>query len=196
MDSKDETSALEQNGARLFTLPNLLCYLRILLTPVIIYFLSMGAYLESLVIFLCAGLTDALDGALARWLRQTSRFGKFLDPIADKFFVNAVFICFAVLALLPWWFAALVFLRDASFGLAYGLARLKKRQSDVTPVRVSKANTFLQVILGLLVMGDPLTVFNFSHVQWLVVGFVTITSAISAIIYLKRWVVLMKEPLS
>ena len=106
-----------------------------------------------------------------------------------------MFIAFAVLALLPWWFAALVFLRDLSFGLAYGLARLKKRQSDVTPVGISKANTFLQVVLGLAVMGDPLLTLDFSAAQWVVVAFVTFTSIISAITYLKRWIVLMKEPL-
>lgn len=195
MEAKDGTNQKDQGSARLFTLPNILCYTRILLTPVIIYFLSIGAFIESLMVFLIAGLTDALDGTIARLLNQTSRFGKFLDPIADKFFINSIFITFAVLSLLPWWFAALVFLRDVSFGLAYGLARVKKRQSDVTPVGISKANTFLQVVLGLLVMGGPFITQDFSLFQWLLVAFVTVTSAISAVIYLKRWVLLMKEPL-
>jgi len=195
MELKDGTVQNEAGSARLFTLPNILCYTRILLTPAIIYFLSVGAFVESLIVFLIAGLTDALDGTLARLLNQTSRFGKFLDPVADKFFINSVFITFAALSLLPWWFAALVFLRDMLFGLAYGLARVKKRQSDVTPVRISKANTFLQVILGLLIMGGPLVTQDFGVFLWLLVAFVTVTSAISAVIYLKRWVLLMKEPL-
>lgn len=179
-----------------FTLPNLLCYIRILLTPVIVYFLAQAAFLEALIVFFIAGLSDALDGPLARFLNQTSLFGKFLDPIADKVFVNAVFMTFAAIALLPWWFAALVLLRDVLFALAYAWSRIRKRKSDVTPVAISKANTFLQVVLGLTVLGEPLLGLDLAQYIWVVVGFVTITSAISAVIYLRRWIALMRMPLA
>ncbi|MGD8327701.1 MAG: CDP-alcohol phosphatidyltransferase family protein [Sphingomonadales bacterium] len=191
----DNSHRQELSTLSYFTLPNLLCYSRILLTPVIVYFLVEAAFFEALIVFFLAGLSDAVDGPLARLFNQTSLFGKFLDPIADKIFVNAVFITCAVIAILPWWFAALVLLRDVLFALAYAWSRIRKRKSDVTPVGISKANTFLQVVLGLTVMGEPLIGLDLRQYIWAVVSFVTITSAISAMIYLRRWVVLMQMPL-
>ena len=173
-------------------MPNLLCYARILLTPICAYFIVGERYDLALILFFIAGLSDAVDGSLARWFNQTSRFGQFLDPIADKFFINTVFFTLAWLEFLPWWFAIIVFTRDLLFGLAYGFSKVRKKPSDITPLAISKANTFLQVVLGLAILGQLLYPIHLSDLIIAVIVVVSVTSVLSAMSYFVRWLRLMR----
>jgi cardiolipin synthase (CMP-forming) len=73
-------------------IPNFLSLLRIILVPVIVIFLIQGSYAKALIVFVISGLTDALDGAVARLLNKQTKLGSFLDPLADKILLSTSFI--------------------------------------------------------------------------------------------------------
>ncbi len=97
-------------------LPNLICVVRLLLVWPIVRALHAGADLAALVVFIAAAVSDGLDGYLAK-RRLDSELGKFLDPLADKLLLVAVFIECAWLGLVPWWLTAAVVARDVMIGL-------------------------------------------------------------------------------
>ena len=100
---------------KIFTVANFFSFLRILLTPLFIYFLfTPKPYYEilALVIFVVASITDAYDGYFARKYKTVSKFGIFLDPLADKILMSAAFLSFVVLDLIPLWMVVVIILRD------------------------------------------------------------------------------------
>jgi len=104
--------------SKIFTKANFITVLRILLTPLFIYFLFGGRqYFEilALLIFILASITDAYDGYIARKYSEVTKLGKFLDPLADKVLMSAAFISFVVMGLVPLWMVILVILRRSSF---------------------------------------------------------------------------------
>jgi len=101
--------------SKIFTRANFITTLRILLTPLFLYFLFGGyQYFEilALIIFILASTTDAYDGYIARKYSEVTRLGKFLDPLADKVLMSAAFISFVVMDYIPLWMVILVILRD------------------------------------------------------------------------------------
>ncbi len=100
---------------KIFTVANFFSFLRILLTPLFLYFLFTNKpYYEifALVIFVVAAITDAYDGYFARKFKTVSKFGIFLDPLADKVLMSASFIALVVLKLIPLWMVVVIILRD------------------------------------------------------------------------------------
>jgi len=97
-------------------LPNILTIFRIVVTPLIVWFLigfdGFTLHLIAFVMFLVASLTDLFDGMLARKLQVVSEFGKFMDPLADKILVNSTFITLNIMEIMPIWITAVVILRD------------------------------------------------------------------------------------
>ncbi len=97
-------------------LPNILTVFRIVITPLIVWFLigfdGFTIHLVAVILFLIASLTDLFDGMLARKLQVVSEFGKFMDPLADKILVNSTFITLNIMDIMPIWITAVVILRD------------------------------------------------------------------------------------
>ncbi|MDP3426615.1 MAG: CDP-alcohol phosphatidyltransferase family protein, partial [Humidesulfovibrio sp.] len=112
-----------------WTIPNLLTVSRILMTPGIVMAFADKRFDIAWVLFALAGLTDALDGALARILKQRSSFGAMLDPLADKILLDTSFTCLAVQGWIPSWLAVLVVSRDVF--IVGGLALLQYSGVDV-----------------------------------------------------------------
>ncbi|MGC9022478.1 MAG: CDP-alcohol phosphatidyltransferase family protein, partial [Dissulfurimicrobium sp.] len=86
-------------------IPNLFTLIRIVLIPILIIFLINGRFFEALIVFSLAGVTDALDGLIARMLRQKTKIGAILDPIADKLLLTSSYVTLAVVGRLPNWLA-------------------------------------------------------------------------------------------
>lgn len=145
------TPPLPENN---WTVPNLLTVLRIMLTPGFVVAFVDHRLDIAWVLFAIAGLTDALDGALARILKQRSAFGAMLDPLADKILLVTSFICLALQDWIPRWLAVLVVSRDVF--IVGGLALLNYSGVDVKrgirPVWISKCATLAQIALVLLIM--------------------------------------------
>ena len=129
-------------------IPNALTLFRLgLIIPFVMYLFD-HQYQEAFYIFIIAGLSDGLDGWLARFFHWQSFFGSFIDPVADKLLVAASFISLAILGSLPWWLVILVFLRDLTISMGviawYWFIR---RKLDFEPTFLSKLNTSLQLVL-------------------------------------------------
>ena len=93
-------------------IPNLITTARIFFVPCLIWLLFHQQYERSLILVLLMGLSDALDGFLARCYGWKTTLGAYLDPIADKLMLLSAFIAFAVLGWVPWWLSAIVIARD------------------------------------------------------------------------------------
>jgi cardiolipin synthase len=145
------TPPLRENN---WTIPNLLTVTRIMLTPGFVMAFVDQRFDLAWVLFAIAGLTDALDGTLARLLKQRSTFGAMLDPLADKILLVTSFLCLALQDWIPRWLAVLVVSRDVF--IVGGLVLLNYSGVDVRrgirPVLVSKCATLAQISLVLFVM--------------------------------------------
>ena len=94
------------------TIPNVLTLVRIFLTPVLVWFLLDGRLTSALIVFFIAGMTDALDGLIARVFHQQSRFGAYIDPLADKILLVTSFVILGYIGLVPTWLAIIAVSRD------------------------------------------------------------------------------------
>lgn len=131
-----------------FSPPNQLTLLRILLTPVFLAFLfSQDPILRqvSLVVFILALLTDWYDGWVARRWGYVTRWGTFLDPLADKIVTSAALIAFVILDLAPAWAVWLIVLRDIAITLLRSYSEWKGKPFDTS--RLAKTKTFLQFVV-------------------------------------------------
>jgi cardiolipin synthase len=136
----------------LLTLPNLVTLLRFLLTPFVALSILHGSYTRAIVLCFIAGLTDVIDGLLARRLGESTEGGAYLDPIADKILLSVIYLSLGLAHAIPWWMVALVFGRDILIlGMAiYGLAFTAIRKFP--PSVWGKLSTFFQISAALMVM--------------------------------------------
>lgn len=134
-------------------LPNCITLIRVLLVPLFAIFVLERDYELAFFIFLAAGVSDGLDGFLARVLDQKTKFGAVLDPIADKALLMTAFVMLAVVGLIPSWLTVLVVSRDVI--IMVGITILMFSQHDVTirPSYLSKATTLLQLATIALTLG-------------------------------------------
>ena len=133
-------------------LPNAICVARMALIAPVVHALLRGEYLLTLVLFGAAGVSDGIDGWLAKTFGWTSALGEILDPIADKLLLVTAFLTLAWLGLAPWWLAGAAIVRDVvivSGAIAY---RLLVGRFQGRPTRVSKLNTLLQLCYVLAVI--------------------------------------------
>jgi cardiolipin synthase len=100
----------------------------------------------ALVLFVLAGISDALDGLLARWLEQRTVLGQFLDPIADKLLLSSMFLVLSIVHRIPWKFTVLVFSRDLSIVITSAVIFATTSFRDFRPSFFGKANTVAQVV--------------------------------------------------
>lgn len=136
-------------------LANKLTLLRIFLVPVFIIFIGYNKPLYALITFLIAGLTDALDGYIARKRNEVSYFGKIIDPIADKTLIISAFIFIYnsnFVVKFPFWFVVLVISRDIYILAGSFLIYLIRGSLEIKPSVFGKATTFLQIFTVLIVL--------------------------------------------
>ena len=172
----------------LFTIPNILGFFRILSAPVVVVLVLKGNHQAALWLFIIAGLTDAIDGPIARKMKTSNRFGLFLDPIADKLLINATYFSVAFTGLLPLWVAIVVASRDLLIGACYAVSTLSGREVVVDPVGLSKINTTLQILLVALALGGVVFQWNLGDALGILAVIVAITTMLSGLIYFVRWV--------
>jgi cardiolipin synthase (CMP-forming) len=133
-------------------IPNSLTILRILLIPCYIGLLIYGRFELALIVLLVAGLTDALDGAIARMKNQHTRLGAVLDPLADKLLLTSGFITLSMIHLVPLWVTIVVVSRDLILLLGTAVAHFTDSRVDITPTFLGKGTTFLQLTYVVMVI--------------------------------------------
>lgn len=172
---------------RLSQIPNAICILRIALIIPIVMALSAGQYNLALALMSLAGLSDGLDGYLAKRFQWRSRVGGLLDPLADKLLLVSVFIALAWVGLAPVWLAAIVIARDIviiSGAIAY---QVLIGPVEPAPTRISKLNTALQLIF--IVFAICYASFGWPpRISIIVIGAgVLFASLVSGLDYVLRW---------
>ncbi len=158
---------------------NLLTLLRIALVPGMVYALLEGHDGAALALFLLAGLSDGLDGHIARRYHMVTRLGALLDPLADKLLIAAAFLTLAALEALPLWLTALVVARDGVIMAGALTYRTCFGRVEMAPSSLSKFNTFLQlalVTLALLERTGLLPTLPWHGAAYAVVAFSTVAS--------------------
>lgn len=126
---------------RIWTVPNAISFLRLLMVPVVLLLILTGRDVAAVVVLVCSGVSDWVDGVIARKFNQSSRLGRFLDPSADRLFIAVTLIGMAVRDLVPWWLVAVIFARDAVVGIM--LPFMARRGYPGFPVHLAgKAGTF------------------------------------------------------
>lgn len=133
-------------------IPNSLTLLRILLIPVYIGLLIYEKFDGALIVLAVAGVTDGLDGTIARVANQRTRLGAFLDPLADKLLLTSGFITLSIIHVIPSWVTIVVVSRDVMLLLGTAVAELTEFEIDITPTILGKGTTFLQLAYVLLVI--------------------------------------------
>ena len=171
----------------LHQLPNMLTLLRIGAVPVLILFLHSGRYGVALVVFLVAGITDGLDGWIAKRFDAVTRLGSILDPLADKMLIVSTYVMLVLAGDIPFWLLLLIGFRD--LGIIGGVLVLQWVHGDVhmQPSPVSKLNTFLQISLVVLVMVERVDLLSFSLLTEAVLWLVVATTLASAFHYVYFW---------
>jgi len=139
------------------TVPNLLTLSRILLTPLLMWFLIRRRMNEALVVFFIAGLTDILDGFIARLYHQKSKFGAILDPLADKLLLVSSFLMLGHLGLIPWWLVIIAVARDIVIVLGTSVLFLLRFHIEVRPTVLGKLTTLTQLVSVVLALSSSLT---------------------------------------
>ena len=140
-------------------LPNLLSLLRIFMVAPFLIAVIYHSYALALAIFVAAGITDGLDGYLARRLDQKSVLGTFLDPLGDKLLGTVAFIALSVQGLLPAWLAVIVVAKDLYVALGAGILHYSGNLTVALPSLWGKIATLLQIVtVALVLLGTFATV--------------------------------------
>jgi cardiolipin synthase (CMP-forming) len=160
-------------------LPNLFSGARLLLAPYIFWLMWNRRYGAVLVWFLFCGITDGLDGWIARAWKAQSRLGAMLDPIGDKLLLSGSFVVLAIDGAMEWWLAALVLGRDLLILLFAAGVLLAKKKAEFPPSWWGKSSTVAQIcyIVALIGhLGGFLPVILPEIGKWCVLGFLAISS--------------------
>jgi cardiolipin synthase (CMP-forming) len=131
--------------------PNLLTLMRLFIIPFLVIEILDGNYRLAFALFILAGVSDALDGLLARWLKQKTTLGQYLDPIADKLLLSTLFVVLTHVGMIPQYVTVLVFSRDVGILLISTLLFMTGTMRDFRPSFFGKLNTLVQII-GLIVV--------------------------------------------
>lgn len=132
--------------AQLRSFPNLLTLLRLSFIPFVVSSIVDGHYGIALILFVLAGVSDGLDGLLARSLSQRTKLGEYLDPIADKLLLSTLFVVLSATHRIPWRVTAVVFGRDIIILVVCTLVYATTPLRDFSPTIFGKANTLAQIV--------------------------------------------------
>jgi cardiolipin synthase len=158
-------------AARAINLPNLFTLVRLALTPFVAVSILGGNYERALIMFFLAGISDGLDGFLARRLNKITTLGAYLDPVADKILLATIYISLGAAGAIPWWMVAVVFGRDILIlgMVAWGLIFTSLR--NFSPTILGKASTVLQIAAALGVMaGRAGVAMPVDLLLWMMIG--------------------------
>ena len=143
-------------------IPNALTLFRMLLVPFFVIFLLYGHPLYAFLTFALAGVTDALDGFIARVFHQKTILGAYLDPIADKLLIVTSYIMLAVIDLLPPWLSVLVISRDIVILLGIVVLFINNKSIEIKPTIIGKISTFTQIatVVVALAVAQPIQIIH------------------------------------
>ena len=170
------------------SIPNIITLTRILLVPIIVWAIASGEMEIAFVIFIVAGVSDAVDGFLAKRFNMTSELGALLDPLADKALLVSIYIALGLWGAVPRWIVILVVSRDIMIVAAVMVSWLFDKPVAMKPLMVSKLNTVAQVAFAALVLASLGFGFRPMPYDRILMGCVTVLTLSSVALYLVEWV--------
>jgi cardiolipin synthase (CMP-forming) len=169
-------------------LPNLITLARILSVPLVVWAITSGEMLIAFLLFVAAGISDAVDGFLAKRFDMTSELGAYLDPLADKVLIVSIYVALGISEAVPRWLVILVVSRDLMIIGAVMLSWLVGKPVEVKPLLVSKLNTAAQIFFAGLVLGSLGLQFNPGWTLPFTMALVAALTLLSVAAYVREWV--------
>jgi cardiolipin synthase len=172
-------------------IPNFITLARVLSVPVIFWLLVNGNSRIAFFVFLCAGISDAVDGYLAKRFKWTTELGAYLDPLADKLLIVSIYIALGVSKEIPLWLVIAVVSRDILILLAILVSWLMDHPVRIKPLVVSKINTAAQLVLATTVLADEGFSLGLADTRLVLVWITGALTILSLLAYLKAWLLHM-----
>ncbi len=169
------------------SIPNLISLARIILVPIVVWAITSGEMLVAFALFLAAGISDAVDGFLAKRFHMASELGAYLDPLADKALIVSIYVALGIAGALAIPLVILVVSRDIMIISGFMLSWLVGKPMPIRPLPVSKANTVAQILLATLVLAEHGFGFDAKLMVTVVAGGVAVLTLLSIAFYLAEW---------
>jgi cardiolipin synthase len=170
------------------SIPNIITLGRIILVPVIVWAIASNQMEIAFAIFVIAGVSDAIDGFLAKRFNMTSELGALLDPLADKALLVSIYVALGIWGAMPRWIVILVVSRDIMIVTAVIVSWLFGKPVPMKPLMVSKLNTAAQVALAATILASLGFGFKPMPYDLVLMGLVTVFTLVSVSLYLVEWV--------
>jgi cardiolipin synthase len=169
------------------SIPNLITLARILAVPVILWAITSGETRIAFALFLAAGLSDLVDGFLAKRFGMATELGAYLDPLADKAMIVSIYVALGIVEAIPRWLVILVVSRDIMIVSAVILSWLVDKPVKLKPIAVSKLNTVAQIVYATVVLAALTFGWEIPLVMGVLIGLVTVLTLLSVAFYLAEW---------
>jgi cardiolipin synthase len=158
------------------------------LVPIVVWAITSGQMRIAFLLFLIAGISDGVDGFLAKRFHMKSELGAYLDPLADKALIVSIYVSLGIAGALPIFLVILVVSRDIMIISAFMLSWLVGKPMPIKPLMVSKANTVAQILLAVLVLAEQAFGFQAAIGSEIMMGLVAVLTLLSVGFYLAEWV--------
>ena len=168
--------------------PNLITLARIMAVPVVVWAIASGEMLIAFALFVAAGISDAVDGFIAKRFDMVSELGAYLDPLADKALIVSIYVALGISEAVPRWLVILVVSRDIMIVGAVMLSWLVDKPVSVRPLLVSKLNTAAQILFAGLVLGSLGLRFDPGWLLPATMAVVASLTLLSIAAYVRDWV--------
>jgi cardiolipin synthase len=176
---------------RALNLPNLITVGRVILVPVVFWLLITGQTEAAFIVFIVAGVSDAVDGYLAKTFNWKTELGAYLDPLADKLLIVSIFLALGVDGKLPLWLVVAVVSRDILIVIAILLSWVLGHPVRIRPLIVSKANTVAQIVLAAVVLADEGFGLGLQSLRFVLIWLTGALTVASLAAYLHSWLLHM-----
>ncbi len=172
----------------LLSIPNLITLGRILLVPIVVWAILNDAMFTAFVLFLVAGVSDGVDGFLAKRFDMTTELGAYLDPLADKALIVSIYLTLGISGDIPGWLVILVVSRDILIVGGIMLSWLMGNPLKIRPLLVSKLNTVAQIAFACVVLGSLGLNYQVPQLKLVLMGLVATLTLLSIAAYIAEWV--------
>ena len=174
-------------------LPNLITISRLLLTPYIVWLLLIESYFLGFIFFLISGISDALDGFIAKRFNQKTLLGSYLDPIADKFLIVSAIVLLGYNGYVPIWLIIIIVSRDIAIFGAVIISWMLGTNLRIEPLIISKINTFLQlfyiVMTFAVILNNKLLTELILSIHDVTTYLIAVSTILSWLFYLRVWLI-------
>jgi len=159
------------------------------MVPLLIFELKNENYQMALLVFLVAGVSDALDGYIAKKFNFVSNFGAVLDPAADKLLLVSAYIMLSIIGQMPFWLVLIVVSRDLFIVGGYMVVTSLMGAVSMSPSKLSKFNTFMQILLVVAILTDKAAGLDSQKILTGLIYIVSATTIASGVHYFWLWIV-------